>query len=153
MAKEELARLRGDTDEARRQLGLAITLLGDVAEQTTIRARIHHAHAYLADDPRESRTHRLAAWQAASEAAAPHLTALVLIGIADLAIRQGNYEQAARLLAASDSIRGVSDRSVPDAARIEKATRHHLGEERFAEVMREGAESSWSELAEDTLAS
>lgn len=153
LAKEELARLRGDTDEARRQLGLAITLLGDIAEQATIRARIHHAHGYLADDLRESRTHRLAAWQAASEAAAPHLTALVLIGIADLAIRQGNYEQAARLLAASDAIRGVSDRSVPDAARIEQTTRHHLGEEVFAEVMREGAQSSWSELVEATLAS
>ena len=61
----------GDTEEARRQLGLATTLLGDAAEQPVLRAEIHNLLGYLADDLRESRTHRVAAWQAASEAGAP----------------------------------------------------------------------------------
>lgn len=153
LAKAQLARLRGDAEVARGQLGLATTLLGDVAEQASIRARIHDMHGYLAEDLRESRTHRLAAWQAASEAGAPPVIALVLVGIADLALRMEHHDQAARLLAAGDGVRGLPDRSLPDAARIELDARRHLGEARFAEVTREGTETDWAHLAEVTLAS
>ena len=72
--------------------------------------------------------------------------------IADLALRGERYEQAVRLLAASAGVRGLPDRSQPDVARIEQAARHHLGDPRFAEAMREGAQASWHELAEATLA-
>ena len=153
LAKAELARLRGDVEEARRQLGLATTL-GDVAEQASIRARIHDVLGYLADDLREARTHRVAAWQAVSEVgAAPMMIAQMLVGVADLAARLDQHEQAARLLAASVGVRGLPDRSRPDAARIEQDARRHLGEARFAEVTQEGTQSSWSELVEVTLAS
>ncbi len=50
LAKAELARLGGDAEEARRQLGLATTLLGDAAEQPVLRAEIHNLLGYLADD-------------------------------------------------------------------------------------------------------
>lgn len=153
LAKAGLARRRGDAAEARRQLGLATTLLGDAAEQPNVRAQIHDLLGYLADDLRESRTHRVAAWQAASEAGAPPVIASMLVGVADLAVRLDQYEQAARLLAASVGVRGLPDRSNPDAARIEQTARRHLGEARFAEVTREGTQSSWSELIEVTLAS
>jgi tetratricopeptide (TPR) repeat protein len=152
-AKAELARLRGDTEEARRQLGVATTHLGDTAEQAHIRAQIHDSLGYLTDDLRESRTHRVAAWQAASEAGAAFLIAQTLIGIADLAVRLDHYEQAARLLAASVGVHGLPYRTQLDAARIEENTRRHLGEERFAEVTREGTRTSWSELVEVTFAS
>jgi DNA-binding SARP family transcriptional activator len=72
---------------------------------------------------------------------------------ADLAVRLGRYEQAARLLAASVGLRGQPDRSSPDAARIEQAARRHLGEARFAEVTLEGAQASGAELVEATFAS
>ena len=85
LAKAELARLGGDTAEARRQLGLATTLLGDAAEQPVLRAEIHNLLGYLAEDLQESRNHRVAAWQAASEAGAPIVIAQVLVGVADLA--------------------------------------------------------------------
>ena len=153
LAKAELARLGGDVEEARRQLGLATTLLGDAAEQPVLRAEIHNLLGYLADDLRESRTHRVAAWQAASEAGAPIMIAQILVGVADLAVRLDQYEQAARLLAASVGVRGLPDRSHPDAARIERDARRHLGEARFAEVTQEGTQTSWSELVEVTLAS
>ncbi len=153
LAKAELARLSGDVEEARRQLGLATTLLGDAAEQPVLRAEIHNLLGYLADDLRESRTHRVAAWQAASEAGAPIMIAQILVGVADLAVRLDQYEQAARLLAASVGVRGLPDRSHPDAARIERDARRHLGEARFAEVTQEGTQASWSELVEVTLAS
>jgi hypothetical protein len=48
---------------------------------------------------------------------------------------------------------GLADRSRPDVARIEQAARHHLGAARFAEAVREGTETSWTELVTVTLAS
>jgi hypothetical protein len=57
------------------------------------------------------------------------------------------------LLAAGVGVRGLPDRSRPDAARIERDARRHIGEARFAEVTLEGTQASWSELVEVTLAS
>ncbi|MBC8093840.1 MAG: AfsR/SARP family transcriptional regulator, partial [Pseudonocardia sp.] len=145
------ARLRGDVEEARRQLGLATALLGDVAERAHVRTQIHDSLGYLADDLREARTHRRAAWLAASEGGAPPLIAQMLVGVADLAVRLDRYEQAGRLLAAGVSVRGRPDRSQPDAYRIEQDVRRHLGEARFTEVTREGTQTSWSELVAATL--
>jgi len=153
LAKAELARWGGHAEEARRQLGVATTLMGDDAEQANIRAGIHDVLGYLADDLKQARTHRVAAWQAASEAGLAPVIAQMLVGFADLALRYDQYEQAARLLAASVRVRGQPDRSHPDAARIEQAARRHLGEARFAEVTREGTQTSWSQLVEITLAS
>ena len=152
LAKAELARWGGHAEEARHQLGVATTLLGDDAEQASIRADLHDALGYLSDDLDQARAHRVAAWQAASEAGLVPVIAQVIVGVADLAVRLGQYEQAARLLAASVAVRGRPDRSHPDATRIEQATRRHLGEARFAEVTREGARATWSELVEVTLA-
>ena len=152
LAKAELARWSGDTEQAYRQLGVATTMLGDEAEQANIRAVTHDLLGYLADSLDEAREHRVAAFQAASEAGHAPLIAQVLVGIADLALRGERYEQAARLLAASASVRGLPDRSQPDVARIEQATRRRLGEARFAEATQEGAQASWRELAEATLA-
>ena len=153
LTKAELARWGGNAEEARRQLAVATSYLGDDAKQANIRAGIEDMLGYLADDVRDARTHRVAAWQAAAEAGHPPLTAQVVVGIADLAVRLDQYEQAARLLAAGDGLRGLPDRSNPDVARIERDARRHLGEARFAEVTQEGAEASWSELVEATLAS
>jgi len=153
LAEAKLARWRGDAEEARHQLGLATTFLGDDEEQVNIRAEVHDMLGYLAGDLREARTHRVAAWQAASEAGHAPLIAQMLVGVADLALRCDQYEQAARLLAASVGVRGLPDRSHPDAARIERDARRHLGEARFAEVTREGTQTSWSQLVEVTLAS
>jgi predicted ATPase/DNA-binding SARP family transcriptional activator/tetratricopeptide (TPR) repeat protein len=153
LVKAELARWDGDAQEARHQLGVATTFLGDDAEQAHFSAEFHDMLGYLADELSEARTHRIAAWQAASEAGHAPLIAQVIVGIADLAVRLGQYEQAARLLAASVGVRGQPDRSRPDAARIEATAQRHLGEARFAEVTLEGTRASWPELVEVTFAS
>src|SRR6478736_518014 len=49
LAKAELARWSGRTEEARRQLGVATTFLGDDAELANIRAELHDVLGYLAD--------------------------------------------------------------------------------------------------------
>lgn len=152
LAKASIARFSGDTPEARRQLDLVTTLLGDLAELPYLRAQIHDVLGHLADDLTESRTHRVAAWQAASESGAPPVIAQVIVGVADLAVRLEQHERAARLLAASVVVRGLPDRSNPDAGRIEEEVRRRLGDARFAEVTREGTQTSWSQLVEATLA-
>ena len=152
LARAELARWSGDTEQAYRQLGIATTMLGDEADRAHIRAVTHDLLGYLASSPDEVREHRGAAFQAASEAGHVPLIAKVLVGIADLALRGERYEQAARLLAASASVRGLRDQGQPDVARIEQATRRRLGEARFAEATQEGAQASWPELVQATLA-
>jgi hypothetical protein len=153
LAQAELARWAGRAEEARRQLDVVATLLRDSADQPDIRAVTHDLLGYLASDLVEARAHRSAACQAAAEAGYVPLIAKVLVGVADLALLRGQDEQAARLLAASDGVRGLPDRSSPDAARIERETRSRLGDARFAEAAREGTQPSWSQLVEVTLAS
>jgi predicted ATPase/DNA-binding SARP family transcriptional activator len=150
LTKAELARWSGDTEQARRQLGVAASILGP--EQAITRATTHDLLGYLADSLDEAREHRVAAFQAALEAGIAPLIAKALVGIADLALRGERYEQAARLLAASAAVRGSPDFAQPDVARIEQATRRCLGEARFAEATQEGQQASWPELAEATLA-
>ncbi|MFE9688648.1 BTAD domain-containing putative transcriptional regulator [Micromonospora sp. NPDC005806] len=153
LSKAELARWSGDTEQAHRQLDVAMAMLGNAAERANIRAVTQDLLGYLAEDLDEAREHRIAAFQAASEAGSPLQIAQVLVGIADLALRREQYEQAARLLAASAGVRGLPDRSHPDAARIEQSARRRLGDTRFAEAAREGTQTSWSELVAVTLAS
>jgi predicted ATPase/DNA-binding SARP family transcriptional activator len=153
LSKAELARWAGKTEEAYQHLGVATTMLGADAEWAAIRAATHDLLGYLADDLSEARAHREAAVQAASEAGHAPLIALVLVGVADLALRCEQDEQAARLLAASTGVLGLPDRSHPDVARIEKAARRRLGDTRFAEAAREGSQTSWPELVAVTLAS
>ena len=152
LSKAELARWAGHGEEAHKQLGIAASMLGDEAEQAGIRAVTHDLLGYLAGDLGEARAHRAAACEAAAEAGHAPLIAHVLVGVADLALRGGRYEQAARMLGASASVRGLPDRSQPDVARIEQAARRCLGDARFAEATQEGAQASWPELAEAALA-
>ncbi|WP_410562799.1 BTAD domain-containing putative transcriptional regulator [Amycolatopsis sp. cmx-4-61] len=153
LAKAELARWRGDTAEARRQLDVVAVTMGDDARRASVQAVVRDLLGYLTDDLAGSRAHRAAAFDAATEAGHPLTIAQVLIGLAELALRGGNDEQAARLLGAGAGVRGLPDRSHPDAARIEETARRRLGDERFTEATREGAQASWPELAAVTLAS
>ncbi|MGW3960411.1 ATP-binding protein [Amycolatopsis sp. NPDC005003] len=153
LAKAELARWSGDTVQARRQLDVATAMLGEDAERAIVRAVAEDLLAYLAEDVGESRAHWAAAFEAATETGHPLTIARILVGIADLALRTGQDEQAARLLGASAGVRGLPDRSHPDVGRIEETARRRLGDEGFTEATRAGAAASWPELAAVTLAS
>jgi hypothetical protein len=123
LSKAELARWGGNAEGAYQQLGVATAILGDEADRADIRAVTHDLLGYLAEDLSEARAYRVAACQAASEAGYAPQIAKVLVGVADLALRRDEHEQAARLLAASVGVRGLPDRSQPDAARIDLAAR------------------------------
>jgi predicted ATPase/DNA-binding SARP family transcriptional activator len=149
----ELARWSGHGEQARQQLGVVTAMLGDEAEAANVRAVRHDLLGYLADDPGEARAHRAAACEAAAETGYAPLIAKVIVGVADLALRREEYEQAARLLAASAGVCGLPDRTQPDVARIEEAARRRLGDAGFSEAAREGTQPSWSALVQVTLAS
>nr|WP_225954970.1 BTAD domain-containing putative transcriptional regulator [Kibdelosporangium phytohabitans] len=153
LASAELARWSGDIAQAYRQLDIAMNLMGEKARQGSVRALAHDILGYLADDIDEATRHRATAFEVAADSAQATLLAQALVGIADLALRKEEYEQAARLLAASHSVRGVQDRSQPDVRRIEGDVRNRLGDSRFTEATQEGAEADWRELAAVTLAS
>ncbi|TDV56535.1 putative ATPase [Actinophytocola oryzae] len=153
LGKAQLARWDGNAEVAYEQLAIATTLLGHEAKEPHISTLTQDLLGYLADDPDLAREHRAAAVEAAAEAGHPLAIAQALVGVADLALRREQYEQAARLLAAGDAMRGLPDRSHPDAARIEQAARSRLGDTRFAEAAREGTETVWTELVAVTLAS
>ncbi|MFH9075229.1 BTAD domain-containing putative transcriptional regulator [Streptomyces alboflavus] len=152
-AKAELARWDGDVAQARAQLDVARDLLGEEAERANIRSMTYDLLGYLTDDLDEARAHRAAACAAAAEAGHAPVIARALVGVADLAQRRGDHEQAVRLLAAGEAVLGLTDRSHPDAARIERTARSRLGDTRFAEAALEGRRTGWSELAGVTLAS
>ncbi|MBO0689378.1 MAG: winged helix-turn-helix domain-containing protein [Candidatus Dormibacteraeota bacterium] len=155
LSKAQLARWRGETDEAYEQLAAVPTFLGGCSAESrgAFRARTEDQYGYLTDDLGRSRVHRTEAFHQARDTAYLPLIAEVLVGVADLALRRGEYERAARLLAASERVRGAADRSLPDASRIAEHARSRLGETAFAEATRAGRHQDWRELAEITLAS
>ncbi|EME53010.1 BTAD domain-containing putative transcriptional regulator [Amycolatopsis decaplanina] len=153
LSQAELAHWRGETEEAAKQLAFATTVMGDEAGLGHVRAISHDLLGYFADDLGKSREHREAAWQAAAEVRHVPLIAHMLVGVADLALRRDDPEQAARLLGAADELRGLPDRSRPDVTRIERTVLRRLGEAKFAEAAREGTVADWKQLAEVTLAS
>ncbi|MGC4944378.1 BTAD domain-containing putative transcriptional regulator [Kribbella sp. DT2] len=153
MSKAELARWAGDAGEARRQVRLVATLLGEEAKQPHVSATTETLLAYLAEDLGEAREHLRAACKAASATGHAPVIAGVLVGLADLALRRDQDELAAQLLAASTAVRGLPDRSLPDEARIEQTARSRLGDVRYAEAAQAGRETSWDQLFEVTLAS
>ncbi len=152
LVKAELARWNGNASEAFDQLGIAMELRGE-ALQPHLRAATHDLHAWFAQDLDEAREHRAAACAAAAETGYAPTIAQMIVGVADLALRRERYDQAARLLAASAGVLGLTDRSNPDVSRIEQAARHHLGDAAFDAAAREGAQTSWNELVAVTLAS
>jgi tetratricopeptide (TPR) repeat protein len=153
LSMAQLARWRGDTDEAYRRLAAMPKILGEAGIRGGFRARTQDLYGYLSQDLGTARRHRTEAFHEARDTAFPPFIAQALVGVADLALRQGEYEQAARLLAASERVRGTDDQSLPDASRIAEQARSHLGETAFAEATRAGRSQDWRELAEIALAS
>jgi hypothetical protein len=70
-----------------------------------------------------------------------------LVGLADLAWREGDPERAAELLGASCAIRGTTDRSIPDEERVAAEARSVLGETRYGEAYQRGQRINLDTLA------
>ncbi|WP_238424337.1 ATP-binding protein [Micromonospora parastrephiae] len=95
LAKADLARWRGDAEQAHRQLDVALAMLGADAERAYVRAVVHDLLGYVAEDLDEAHAHRVAAFRTATETGHAPLIAQVLVGVADLALRRDQPEQEA----------------------------------------------------------
>ncbi|MGW7537203.1 BTAD domain-containing putative transcriptional regulator [Amycolatopsis sp. NPDC054798] len=116
--KAELARWRGDLEEARRELNQAEALLSDISPHPLFRAMIQHSHAYLDAQTGDLPTARGRRREALSLAAASGevlYLAIVLVGIADHALRLDRPVDAADLLAAAHRLCGCPNLALPDA--------------------------------------
>jgi predicted ATPase/DNA-binding SARP family transcriptional activator len=146
----DLARLDGELDLARAQLLLAYELASPVKVVPQLRAVVATGLGYLAggegDLDAARRWHAEAIAVAQSSADAP-VIAQTLVGLADLALLEGDPAWSATLLGASLSIRGTTDRSAPDEARIASGARTALGDAPFDDAYQRGQSVTLDTLA------
>jgi hypothetical protein len=69
------------------------------------------------------------------------------VGLADLALREGDPAWSATLLGASLSVRGTIDRSAEDEARVAGAARMVLGGARYDDAYERGQQVTMDTLA------
>ncbi|MDR8413988.1 winged helix-turn-helix domain-containing protein [Nonomuraea sp. 3-1Str] len=149
--RAELARWAGDHGAARAYLGRAEDLARGIPVSWGFRAMVLDSLAYLdalAGDLESARAHRAAALPWALRSMSAPAVGLLLVGVADLALRRGRPREAARLLGASRAVRGTPDLSQPDAARVEAAVRDALGDAGYAEAERGGRDATIATVRE-----
>ncbi|MBC6458785.1 BTAD domain-containing putative transcriptional regulator [Actinomadura sp. HBU206391] len=137
----EFARREGDLDEARRRMDRALSLADDLAGPHQIRAMVESGLGLVlaADgDTAGARTQHVKALEDAVASNDAPIIALVLVGFADLSLRQGDLAEVALLLGAADGIRGMPDLSLPDGLRLAAEARAALGAEAFTAAFERG---------------
>ncbi|GAA2127279.1 SARP family transcriptional regulator [Glycomyces algeriensis] len=150
-ARAHLARWQGDLDAAG-ELGATVKVQPG-QENGGIEFAIQDLRGYLTEDLEAARVCRAGALRAAVAIAYAPMIAQALIGVADLAVREGKDVEAAGLLAAAETVRGAVDLAQFDAVRLAEDTRSRLGEPEFTEADRAGREGDWRVLAEAVLGS
>ena len=128
------ARVEGDLDEARRSMARAAELMDNPAFAAQFRAMTRSTQALIetsAGDLVLARDRHAEALRLAVQSRDAPVVALVLEGVADLVLREGDPERAALLLGAADAVRGLRDLSTPDRARIAEEARAALGDAGF----------------------
>jgi hypothetical protein len=76
------------------------------------------------------------------------VVAQVLVGVADLAMREGDAPRAATLLGASMGVRGAPDLSLSDEVRVTAAARAALGDAGFERARRAGLDTTIETVTE-----
>jgi tetratricopeptide (TPR) repeat protein len=137
----DLARLDGEHDAARTALVRAAELAAPRHVPPQLRAVTATGLGYLSaadGDLDAARGWHAQALAAARSSADAPVIAQALVGLADLALREGRPERAAELLGASSGIRGTTDRSVQDEQMVAEAARAELGEAGYGEAYQRG---------------
>jgi predicted ATPase/DNA-binding SARP family transcriptional activator len=136
------ARMEGNLDEARRSMETAVDNMRHPVAVPQFRAMALHTQGLISaagGDLTAAREDHSAAVRLAVESRDAPVVALTLVGVADLALREGEPERAAFLLGAADGVRGYRDRSVPDLERITGEARAALGDAGFEAAYHRGA--------------
>ncbi|MGX6601772.1 BTAD domain-containing putative transcriptional regulator [Micromonosporaceae bacterium Da 78-11] len=136
-----LARAQGRLDEAGSAVRRAAKLIDNSILVPQFRSMIRSTLGLIEAASGElvlAREHHAAAMRLAMESQDSPVIAQVLVGVADLALREGDPGRAAYLLGSADSVRGSVDRSVPDADRVAVEARAALGDAGFEVAYRRG---------------
>ena len=136
-----LARMDGDLALAREHVHLALAATDRNRFAPQFHAIIESTLALVEAEDGDlalARRHHTEAVLLAMSSSDQPVIAMVLVGVADLAMREGDPDRAARLLGAADGIRGDVDRSVPDVERVTAETRAALGDTGFATAYAKG---------------
>ncbi|MEV4415537.1 BTAD domain-containing putative transcriptional regulator [Catellatospora sp. NPDC049609] len=140
-AWSNLHRLDGDLDRALRRADRAAELIRGVTVAPQFRAVLATEHGLLAGergDLAAARDHHTQALEHALSAVDSPIVGHVLVGRADLALREQDPALAARLLGAAAAVNGAVDRSLIDLPVVEQAARSALGDEAFSAAYRLG---------------
>jgi predicted ATPase/DNA-binding SARP family transcriptional activator len=136
------ARIQGDLDGARQGIARSAVLMENPAFVPQFRAMIRSTQGLIegaAGDLATARALHEEALAIAVDSRDSPVIALCVVGLADLALREGCGARAAYLLGAADAVRGSQDRSVPDVERITFEARAALGDAGFEEAYRRAA--------------
>ncbi len=137
----DLARFEGELEVARDALNEAIRWVSLPGGSPQIYAVTTTALGYLAGaegDLDAARDWHAKATDAARSSADAPIIAQTLVGLADLALREGHPERSATLLGASVAIRGTTDRSVIDEERVTAGARAALGDAGYDDAYQRG---------------
>jgi tetratricopeptide (TPR) repeat protein len=141
MGLGELARMSGDLVTARFHLEKADELSTNRNIGPQFRSMILSSLAYLLADEGDLATARARheeAIQVAGIALDAPVIAQVLVGLADICLREGDAVRAAGWLGTSRAIRGTVDRTVMDEERVLAGAREALGDAAFEAAFQRG---------------
>jgi predicted ATPase/DNA-binding SARP family transcriptional activator len=147
----ELTRLDGDLVRAGRLLAEAAEAVVSGLAAPQARAMVASTEGYIAaaggDFAAARRAHAKAVADAVSSVDSP-VVAQVLVGVADLALKEGDVPRAATLLGASVGVRGIPDLSLADEVRVTAEARAALGDAEFERFHQAGAGTTIETVAD-----
>jgi tetratricopeptide (TPR) repeat protein len=150
-AAGELARREGDYEQARQRLTRVIELTAELNISPQFQALTASGLGYVetaTGNLEAARGHHSMALEKAYSSHDVPVIAMVLIGVADLALNTGAPQRAAQLLGAARRIMATSHPWQWDAPRIEEAARAALGASAFAEAVERGRPTTLDEARE-----
>jgi predicted ATPase len=136
-----IARQEGNLEEARERMERTAAMVDRSRFAPQFRAMTRSTRGLVeaaAGDLAAARELHAAALAMAVGSEDSPVIAMTLVGIADLALREGDPARAARMLGAADGIRGSADQSVPEVRRVTAACRAALGDAAYAAAYGQG---------------
>jgi predicted ATPase len=150
-AASDLARFAGDLVTAESEVRRADELLAGHTVSPQFRAFLLSSHGFIAaergrlDEAR--RLHMEAVRMAVSSIDAP-VIAQMLVGLAEVALADGDARLAATVLGASTAVRGMPDLSFVDGIRVTDATIRALGRHEYEVAYARGRSGTVGQIAE-----
>jgi predicted ATPase/DNA-binding SARP family transcriptional activator len=143
------ARFNGDLATARQRLDQATARVAEVLVAPQFRAILAGSYALLAGeegDLAQARRRHTEALELGLASGDYPVIGHVLVGCADLSLREGDPRLAARLLGAAEAMNGVVDHSIPDRERVTDAARKALGDKAYHAAYGEGLAATTESL-------